>query len=63
MAVTLIPTGQVEERAALRAVVQVLWDEAQGLPPTSPTRAWLLKIRSPLASFLGVRPFGEVDAQ
>lgn len=44
------------ETGALRAVVDVLWEEAQELPATSPVRAWLLKIHSPLASFLGVRP-------
>jgi hypothetical protein len=44
------------ESGALEAVVDHLWEQAQRLPPTSRVRAWLLRIRRPLAKYLGVRP-------
>ena len=44
------------ETGALLSIVDHLWEQAQQLPPTSRVRAWLLKIRLPLATFVGVRP-------
>src|SRR6185312_11537491 len=41
-----------DEQKAVEAVVEQLWTQAQNLPPTSRVRAWLLKIRSPLARYL-----------
>jgi hypothetical protein len=49
-----------DEHRSIGAVVDVLWEEAQDLPTTSRVRAWLLRIRSPLAEFQGTGSFGDI---